>query len=117
MGRLQIMVLILSLIILVILFICINSIRDTYSLKSLIRYFELSRGDGLLYKYDIKQGLRRCRISGKFEQNKLYIDKVEGPKNAKHDLCPDVAKYTGYNFIGPNWPKDNPLTGQSIDMY
>jgi len=90
--------------------------KDNYSIEKIIEKFRLSGGDSLTYKYNIKQGNKRCRVQGKYENNNLQIDEIKSPKDKRHDLCPDVKKYTELKFIGNNWSKDNPLGKRHIDQ-
>jgi len=100
-----------------ILFYCISNLyEDNYSIEELITTLNLSRGDSLTYKFSVKQGLKRCEIKGNYTNNQLELEEIKSPENEKHDLCPDVKKYTELKFIGPNWPKGNPKGKRQIDQ-
>ena len=93
-----------------------NLYEDNYSIEQLITTLGLSRGDILTYEFNVKQGLKRCRIKGNYTNNQLELEELKSPKNEKHDLCPDVKKYTELKFIGPNWPKGDPVDERQIDQ-
>jgi len=98
-------------------FYCISNLyEDNYSIEQLISTLNLSRGDLLTYEFNIKQGLKRCRIKGNYENNYLQLEEINNPsKNEKHNLCPDIKKYTELKLIGNNWPK-NPKSKRKIDQ-
>lgn len=100
-----------------ILFYCLSNLyEDNYSIEELITTLGLSRGDILTYEFNVKQGLKHCKIKGNYTNNQLELEELKSPKNEKHDLCPDIKKYTELKFIGPNWPKSNPLVKKDIDQ-
>mgnify|MGYP001159658592 FL=1 len=100
-----------------ILFYCLSNLyEDNYSIESLITTLGLSRGDILTYEFNIKQGLKHCKIKGNYTNNQLELEELKSPKNEKHDLCPDIKKYTELKFIGQDWPKSNPLVKKDIDL-
>ena len=93
-----------------------NLYEDNYSIEQLITTLGLSRGDILTYEFNVKQGLKRCRIKGNYTNNQLELEELKSPKNEKHDLCPDIQKYTELKFIGYNWPKGDPVDERQIDQ-
>ena len=98
-------------------FYCISNLyEDNYSIEQLISTLNLSRGDSLTYKFSVRQGLKRCRIKGNYTNNQLELEELKSPKNEKHDLCPDIQKYTELKFIGYNWPKGDPVDERQIDQ-
>jgi len=98
-------------------FYCISNLyEDNFSIEQLISTLNLSRGDILTYEFNVKQGLKRCRIKGNYTNNQLELEEIKSPENEKHNLCPDVKKYTELKFIGYNWPKDNPKGKRKIDQ-
>lgn len=90
--------------------------KDNYSIEEIIEMFKLRDGDILTYKYNIKQGNKRCRVGGKYDNNYLQVDEIKSPKDRRHDLCPDVKKYTELKFIGNKWSKDDPLGKRKIEL-
>jgi len=91
-----------------------NLYQDNYSIEQLVQLLQLNRGDSLSYEFNIKQGLKRCRIKGQYENENLQIDEIKSPENKKHDLCPDIKKYTELKFIGYDWPINNPFGKRKI---
>ena len=58
-----------------ILFYCLSNLyEDNYSIESLITTLGLSRGDILTYEFNVKQGLKHCKIKGNYTNNQLEFD-------------------------------------------
>jgi len=98
-------------------FYCISNLyEDNYSIEELINTLNLSRGDSLTYKFSVKQGMKWCDIKGNYTNNQLELEEMKSPENEKHNLCPDITKYTELKFIGPNWPKGTPKSKRQIEQ-